>query len=158
MLAQGRWRMSAQAGRAGSQRHAHTTPLNNGWSEAAAGPPGDIIAASLVQLRQVGGGGGGTGGGGLVQSSVTEREREKGGHNEGETYLQTELEEELCRIMAAAWKKLCSNVLLLLAACGHGSASECFCFMYDCVHERETERIVCTCCLFNPVFLVPPLN
>lgn len=64
VLAQERWRISVQAGRAGSQRHAHTTPLNNGWSEAAAGPPGDIIAASLVQLRQVGGGGeaGGRGG------------------------------------------------------------------------------------------------
>lgn len=77
VLAQERWRISVQAGRAGSQRHAHTTPLNNGWSEAAAGPPGDIIAASLVQLRQVGGGGE-AGGGGLVQYSVTERERGSG--------------------------------------------------------------------------------
>lgn len=26
-----------------SHTHTHTTPLNNGWSEAPAGPPGDII-------------------------------------------------------------------------------------------------------------------
>lgn len=112
--------LCVQARRADLQPRAHTPPpLNNGWSEAAAGRPGDIIAASLVHLRQVAGRGGAWWWWrwGVVRYSVTERER-RSNLQTGQTAGGT------AGTMAAAWRKLCGHVLLLLAVCRHGSASE----------------------------------
>lgn len=109
---------------------AHTTPLNYRWSEAPTGPPGDIIAASLVQLRQVGGRGRALVMVvvvviGVVRYCVTDRGRREE-REEGKERNQPAdaTGGGTAGAMAATWRKLCGHVLLLLATCRHSSASE----------------------------------